>query len=133
MSPHTISPLKFWLYTSRPLLEIAETLSDAGVINDYDCDEENVYEWFTARPGRDDLELNVSRKHNGGEIEPDEPLSFLIISRADDCPPESLVRELAARVNAALKTMVYVGTIKHLGDDDYCYTAREKISRVYER
>jgi hypothetical protein len=37
------------------------------------------------------------------------------------------VRELAAKVHLALKSIVYVGTIKPLGDDDYCYTAREKL------
>jgi hypothetical protein len=125
--PTAISPLKFWIYTGRPIIEIAEALSTAGVINDYDCDEENVYEWFTASPGQDDVELNVSRKHNGGDVELDEPLSFLLISRGEEAPPESLVRELAAKVNQALKTMVYIGTIKHLGEDDYCYTATQKL------
>jgi hypothetical protein len=129
MSHTSISPLKFWIYTPLDLVAIAYGLAAAGVIEDFHCDSENVYDWCIAAPaGRADIELNLSRKHDDGATDPEEPLSFLVISRNDTCPPEGLVRELAARVNAALQTMVYIGTIEYLGEDDYCYTATKKLN-----
>jgi hypothetical protein len=127
-SPNSICPLKFWIWSSRPLQEIADALLRAGVLGDYCQDCENAYEWFTCTPLGYDVELNVSRKHQESDLDFDEPLAFLIIARDESTPPESIVRELAAAVQTAMKTTVYLGTIEYLGNDEFRYTVRETLT-----
>ena len=109
----------------KPLPAIADTLVSSGIIERYDYDYENVYEWFTCRPNGYDYELNVSRKHNEDEP-PIDPLGFMLISQADP-PLETSLRELASTVQQTLKQTVIIGAIVHKGGDDFSYEPIEKL------
>ena len=127
MTSEKISKLKFWVLTNRPLTEVAESLKQANIITEFDCDYENVYEWFEGTLTTYDFVLNVSRKHHEGDLKPDEPLGFMGISSSGSPPIDSEISNLAAAVHIALGIKVYLGHIEYLGGDDFRYSPTENL------
>lgn len=119
-----VCPRKFWTYTAGPLPELADMLLRSGIVTTAEHDSENVYEWLKCRLSGESIELNISRKHQDGDLDGTEPLAFLLIG-TDGSAMAKIVDGVAGRVASALQMPMTLGTIDYLGDDEYRYNPDE--------
>jgi hypothetical protein len=121
-----------WLTAPLTLEALCDELSNIVQLPSFDFDFENLYEWGIAYEDTHHVELNVSRKHAGGEPRCNDPFHILLISRAEEEPFDELVRlsyMYAERIASQIGVPVYAGEIRYLGGDDYAYD----IVRVFSR
>jgi hypothetical protein len=106
--------LRFWSLTELTLEAVGGRLGKGlGFANaEFDC--ENVYEWFEVTTP-DGLQLNVSRKHEGGYPDFDEPLVIIASGYGS-------VSDFGCRLAAFLRATVYYGDVTHLGGDEFQYS-----------
>ncbi|BDD05179.1 hypothetical protein [Aureibacter tunicatorum] len=126
-----VKEYKLWFYCEMTFNNLSQFFFDRGLINDFEYDYENVYEWIETSLYDDSYELNISRKHlfdhELDRISIIEPTSILVIYENEE-PDDALIDELAKKINQVLEIPVYSGKINYLGDDDYEYIVEAEYS-----
>lgn len=121
---------KAWFFSPEPLEEIGEAFVRAGIVDHFDGDEENVYEWLEAETGKG-TSVNISRKHGLDElprnssqkireVRLEEPVT---VTTGD--PGE--IETIAVQIAQALQCTVSLGTVIYLGGDEYEFRESHKI------
>ncbi|AUP80275.1 hypothetical protein [Flavivirga eckloniae] len=129
---------KIWFYSERSLDDLAEIFFKKGLIGEFECDYENVYEWIEAKSTNSSVEFNISRKHSylqdfeeGSENQLksnlEEPITLMLMY--DDTEPSDIeIETIANQINLILTTSVYLGMVNYLGGDDYEYLKIKEIT-----
>jgi len=121
-----IKQYRAWFYSEKALQEIGDYLVSSKEETDYLYDYENIYEWIEIKKVNSAYSLNISRKHNDwNEIEKE--ATTLLIKYAELEPGNDLLEKLAIEIGEFIQDEVFLGTIKHLGDDDFEYLVDKRI------
>ena len=126
MKVYNVKPTKAWFCFDESLELIGERLFDSGIIDKYDFDMENVYEWIETSPSSSGVKLNFSRQHLDGYNIKNEPISLLLVFSEKE-PENSTLEKLADSIAKELSVEVCIGEIEHLEDDNYKYHVQKKI------
>ena len=121
-----------WFFSNEQLKSIGEKLVEAEVIYEFEYDYENIYEWIKAKTFDFNIELNFSRKHNfhedtEQENQYEEPIFIRVMFEADE-PDNDFLDEIASDISNCLNCPLNLGTIEHLGGDDFEYQTTKEIS-----
>jgi len=123
---YNVKSYKAWFCIDQSLELVGENLFKSGIIDDYDFDMENVYEWIETNPSNSGVKLNFSRQHlDGGDIQ-NEPISLLQVFSGKE-PENTDLEKLAKSIAKKLGVVVFLGEIEHLKNDKYKYHAQTKI------
>jgi len=126
MKAYNVKSYKAWFCLDESLEIIGEKLHRAKIIDQYDFDMENVYEWIETRPSSSGVKLNFSRQHlDGGNIEK-EPISLLLVFSGKE-PENTNLEKLVSSISKELNVEVSLGEIEHLEKDKYKYHEQFKI------
>ena len=126
MKAYNVKSYKAWFCLNESLEIIGERLFKAKIIDEYDFDMENVYEWLETNPSSTGVKLNFSRQHLGGGNIEQEPVSLLLVFSGKE-PENTTLEKLAGLISKELKVEVLLGEIEHLENDNHKYHAQLKI------
>lgn len=122
--------IKAWFFSPEPLEEIGEAFLRAGIIESFDDDEENVYEWLTAR-SHAGMSLNISRKHGWDELPRNSSREKIREIRMKEpitvTANNENIQDIAEHIAEALQCSVSIGTVIYLGGDDYEFRESHKV------
>lgn len=121
-----------WFFSNKQLESIGEQLVEADIIYEFEYDYENIYEWIKAKTFDFNIELNFSRKHNNHENaertdEATEPI-FIKVMFEETEPSDDFLDEIAYEISDCLNCSLNLGTIEHLGADNFEYRPTKEIS-----
>lgn len=126
-----------WFFSEEHLEDIGEKLVEKGIIQSFDYDYENVYEWMEAEATNVQAELNFSRQHafhedNGLEQQrksnKENPVSVLFMYD-DNEPSDEEVEQFASALSKVLENSCFLGKINYLGEDEYEYIQTKEITQ----
>ncbi|WP_074405983.1 MULTISPECIES: hypothetical protein [Aquimarina] len=128
---------KLWFYSEKPLEDIATEFYNKKLIEEFQYDYENVFEWIEAHSIDLSYEFNISRKHSywsdfkEGSVEQKkenlkEPISIMLMYENIE-PSDGLLEEIANQIHLTLNCSVYLGTINYLGGNDFEYIKTKEI------
>lgn len=126
MKAYNVKPYKAWFCINESLEIVGKRLHRAKIINQYDFDMENVYEWVETSPSNSGVKLNFSRQHLDGENTEKEPVNLLLVFSGRE-PENTILEKLAASISRELNVEVSLGEIEHLENDKYKYHEQLKI------
>jgi len=124
--PRKIKEYKAWFSSGLSFEELANKLKGIGVIENYLCGYENVYEWIEAEMKSEDLKLNISRKHCRGVGFEIEPIHIRAMYTKNE-PDNSVIEEVAEKIATNLKCKVYLGYIEYIQAHEYTYKSTSEI------
>ncbi|MEM7369636.1 MAG: hypothetical protein AAF587_13615 [Bacteroidota bacterium] len=122
-----IKGYRAWFYSRKPLQEIGDFLVREQEKTDYTYDYENIYEWIEIDKLNSGYSLNISRKHNDWkEIEKEPTTLFFQYSSLE--PGNDLIENIATDIGRFIQTEVFLGTVKHVGADEFEYSVDKRIN-----
>lgn len=103
----------------------------------FEFDSENVWEWGLTKIENGFVEVNISRKHNGGEPLFEEPLTILLLVEDNalakydrDWVISHLVPEFGQVIANLTKQATYYGTVEYLGGDEFIFNPSRTFQSV---
>ena len=99
----------------------------------FDFYAENVYEWGLTKIEQGHLEVNISRKHNGGEPLFSERINILLLventaprSYDSEWVTKNLVPVYGQAIANLTGQITYYGNVEYLGNEDFSYHSSQK-------
>ena len=120
--------VSLWVVTPIELDVFCNQLADQLRLPSFNFDAENVYEWGLTKIEQGWVEINISRKHNPGDPDFEEPFHILFL--VENTAPakydnswvvDNLVRIYGQAIANLTSKPAYYGDIKYVGSEAYTY------------
>lgn len=108
--------LNFWFVVAKELTAIVERLQECLGLDDLKHDYEDTWEWITATNKTEELDFNISRKHDCGKGDYKEPVRVMV-RKNDGQITDETIAELGVRMARCLETKVFYGQVRFLSGD----------------
>ncbi len=135
--PFKRSNVFFWGHTEMFLDKLGEILEENKIVDNYEVDAENVYEWISCDFDNGEYELNISREHDYKDpvCRKNNVLEFKLLENnelkdvtlARNCAERETVEALARKIADTLNIELSVGNIEYNSKNMTDYIEEYKI------